>query len=110
MSSKKDIQNHINQLMNEAEKPEKLVTSSSFMDDLNAELDRIDAATSTKQAAIFSFVEIRKYAAVVLILILNAVVILSFGNSDQTQQEPEFSEYADEYFPNYATLTLLEQP
>ncbi|XWN36651.1 MAG: hypothetical protein ROO71_11900 [Balneola sp.] len=109
MKSKKDIQNHIDQLMKDAEKPDFLSTSDNFEDNLFARFDEVDKQHIPVTATIFSLSEVRKYAAVILILILNVSAILFYSaNSDAEQSAEDISEYSEEYFPDYATLTSLE--
>jgi len=110
MKSNKDIQNHLDQLMNSAENPSQLSTSPDFEDNLFARFDAIDAQTKPTSATIFSFSEIQKYAAVILFLVLNISVMLFYTTSTDSSDDPQdiVSEYSDEYFPDYATLTSLE--
>ena len=109
MKSNKDIQKHIDHLMKDAEKPAFLSTSNDFENKLFARFDEIDNQNAPKTATIFAFSEVRKYAAVILILILNVSAILFYSsNSDSEQTVEDISEYSEEYFPDYATLTSLE--
>lgn len=109
MKSNKDIQNLLDQLMKTAEKPTQLSTSADFEDKLFARFDKIDNERVPESATIFSLSEARKYAAVILILILNVSAILFYSaNSDTEQTAEDISEYSEEYFPDYATLTSLE--
>tara|TARA_R110000868_G_scaffold409112_1_gene694102 strand:+ start:611 stop:943 length:333 start_codon:yes stop_codon:yes gene_type:complete len=110
MSSNKNIQNHLDQLMNSAENPNQLSTSPDFEDKLFVRFDAIDAQIKPKSATIFSFSEMQKYAAVILFLILNISVILFYTISTDNNDDPHdiVSEYSNEYFPDYATLTSLE--
>ena len=110
MKANKDIQKHLNELMSSAEKPSHFTTSEDFENKLFARFDAIDAKQPQKQATIFSFSEAQKYAAVFIFLILNISVILFYTSSLNTDNEPEdiVSEYSDDYFPDYATLTSLE--
>lgn len=110
MKANKDIQNHINELMRSAEKPSELTTSTDFESKLFDRFDLIDTQKPTRQATIFSFSEAQKYAAVFLFLILNISVILFYTTNLNRDNEPEdiVTDYSDEYFPDYATLTSLE--
>lgn len=110
MKSNKDIQNHIDQLMNSAEKPTAFTTSAGFEEKLFARFDEIDTQENPRSATIFSLNEIQKYAAVILFLVLNISVILFYTTSSNNSEETQdiVTEYSDEYFPNYATLTSLE--
>ena len=109
MKSNKDIQNHLDQLINNAEHPSKLTTSTGFEERLSARFDAIDSGKARKRASLFTFSESRKYAAAVLILILNISAILFYTNSSDSDQSTEdITQYSDEYFPDYATLTSLE--
>lgn len=109
MNSEKDIQTHIDQLMKDAEKPAFLSTGDDFEETLFARFDEIDNQNAPKTATFFTLSEVRKYAAVILILILNVSAILFYStNSDSEQTTEDISEYSDEYFPDYATLTSLE--
>lgn len=109
MKSNKDIQNHIDQLFKDAKKQPLLSTSADFEDKLFARFDEIDAQNTPKKATIFSLSEVRKYAAVILILVLNVSAILFYSTSSDTEQTTEdISQYSEEYFPDYATLTSLE--
>lgn len=109
MKSNKDIQNHLDQLINNAENPSKLTTSAGFEDRLSARFDAIDSGKAQKRASLFTLSELRKYAAVILILILNISAILFYSNSPDSEQSTEdITQYSDDYFPDYATLTSLE--
>lgn len=109
MKSNKDIQNHLDQLINNTENPSKLITSVEFEERLSARFDAIDSGKAQKKASLFILSESRKYAAVILILILNISAILFYTNSSDSEQSTEdISQYSDDYFPDYATLTSLE--
>lgn len=109
MKSNKDIRNHLDQLMDSAEKSTQLTTSAGFEERLSARFDAIDSDKPQKRASLFTLSESRKYAAAVLILILNISAILFYTNSSDSDQSTEdITQYSDEYFPDYATLTSLE--
>jgi len=109
MNSNKDIQNHLDQLLNAAIKPAKVSTSSNFEQQLFSRLDDIELKEKKNVARIFTLSEIRKYAAVILILILNiSAVVFYTTKSTEEQSVEDVSKYSDEYFPDYATLTSLE--
>jgi hypothetical protein len=108
MKSKKDIQNHLDQLMKEAGKSPELKTSSGFEENLFIQIDNAEFG-KRKSATIFTLSEVRKYAAIVLILILNISVVLFYTkSSDDDQSIDDIVQYSDEYFPDYTTLTSLE--
>jgi len=110
MKPNKDIQTHLDQLMNSAEKSIPLSTSAGFEEKLFTRFDEIDKQENLRSATIFSLNEIQKYAAVILFLVLNISVILFYTSSLNSSEETQdiVTEYSDEYFPNYATLTSLE--
>lgn len=108
MKSNKDIQNHLDQLMKEAGKSPELKTSSGFEENLFIQIDNAEFR-KRKSATIFTLSEVRKFAAVILILVLNiSAVVLYTTNSDEEQSDEHISQYSDEYFPDYTTLTSLE--
>lgn len=110
MNKDKHIQNHIDKMMKDAEKPSEFSVSSDFEENLFARFDAIDAQKEPKQATIFSLTEFQKYAAVIIFLILNISVILFYSTTLEEPAESEnfISEYSDQYFPDYAILTSLE--
>jgi hypothetical protein len=109
MNSKKSKITHLDQLLSEAENPSKLTTTPEFEERLFAKIDAVDSLQVSKKAMFFSLSSVRKYAAVILILVLNISAVLiysSFLDSDQSSED--ITEYSDEYFPDYASLTYLE--
>ena len=109
MKPNKDIQNHLDQLMNKAENSSNLTVSPDFEEKLFARFDAYDSGQPQKRATLFTLSEARKYAAVILILILNISAVLFYTTSSDTEQSTDdITQYSEEYFPDYATLTSLE--
>ncbi len=110
MKNHKDISKHLDKLMELAESPNIISTSSGFEDRLNSQLDAIEAGKADAKARVLSLSTLQKYAALFLLLILNISVILIFSNDDETETDvPQTAqEYSDEYFPDYTLLTSLE--
>jgi hypothetical protein len=95
--------------MNVAEKPTKLTTSKDFEKRLFSRLDDIGSHQKQNYATIFTLSEVRKYAAIALILILNISAVLFYTKStDDDQSIDDITQYSDEYFPDYTILTSLE--
>lgn len=109
MTPNNDIQSHLDQLMNVAEKPTNLTTSKGFEKQLFSRLDNIDSQQKQNYATIFTLSVVRKYAAIILILILNISAVLFYTkSSDDEQSIDDIAQYSDEYFPDYTILTSLE--
>ena len=109
MKQHKDIQNHIDQLMNKAATPSDLKTSSSFMKKLNHQIDHLDNSPELSREQ-YHITDYLKYAAVILITLLNAGAIYTLAAPVETQPETTdaLSEVAAEYFPDYTTIAELE--
>jgi len=98
MNQKHDIERLVNQALSELEKPERLKASDDFFDRV---LEKAKASEPAKvhRLGVKDFV---KYAAIIIITVLNGFVLYSAASSDETAEVTDTTSIiVDEYFPQY---------
>ena len=112
MEAKNNISKHLDELMAQAEKGEQIQTRTDFLQRLNKRID--EQAKPKANGRIYTFKEVLKYAAIIVITILNLSAIFLISqtaelNSDiATTNEVTITEFADQYFPEYSYSELEE--
>lgn len=112
----KDIRNiaeHIDEMMAQAEAGERIQSGASFTSQVNR---RIDQYYNTRTISELSLARVfLRYAAILLITLLNIGALFLYTETESVSSQPQtdvIAEFAEQYFPDYTytDTDLEEQP
>ncbi len=111
MKEERHISKHIDELMAQAEASERIRSGPDFLSKVHQRIDELDDAWKAAEPSVIHV--FLRYAAVLLITLLNLGALFLYAETDPVGSQPPadaISEFAEQYFPDYTYTDLEEGP